>query len=99
MQNTTDITFDFWLETVDHGSVFVYATCSNLSDLEDRSLADRVKAEYARGSVDMAQKKFQQGNGKIPSTFFYLAIKKRELRIPMVRGFPWKPIIQGWHSL
>ena len=89
-----------WLATALPGQRFTYC---------ETFLADRItppsaeeKAEglaaleaYARGEVELAQKRIKPSVGNKPGAFQYFAIKKREIRKPTVLGSPWKTRIHG----
>jgi hypothetical protein len=85
--------WDQWLDQAQPGSAITYATTSSLGDKavtpEALAVAERAKQAFAAVKVELAQRLRKDGDGK-RNGFDYLAIKKRELRVPMANGERWK---------
>lgn len=88
---THPITFGEWLRSAKAGSIFIYCTAANLGDKsvtdEERTTAAKAKVAYAEGLVELCQRKCMNGR------YDYLAIKRRDGRLPLVHGLPWEPKI------
>jgi len=64
------------------------------------AVAEEAKRQYAEGKIELVQKRTARATDKRLGAFDYLAIKKREVRVPVANGERWKPkiIAQGHAS-
>jgi hypothetical protein len=87
------LTLAQWLRDGKPGSKFVYATRHALDSetpadvLKDARLA---RESYALGIVELVQQRNERGG-----PFNYVAIKKREKRVPLVNGLPWQATVSS----
>jgi len=56
-------------------------------------VAEEAKRQYAEGKIELVQKRTARATDKRLGAFDYLAIKKREVRVPVANGEQWKPKI------
>jgi hypothetical protein len=90
--------FQDWIEKSKPGQSFTYATCGSLGDKglsgDTLSTAEHAKRMFARGLIELAQSLRKDTDGN-RAGFDYLAIKRKESRVPLVFGNPWVPKIVG----
>src|SRR6476646_6356692 len=89
--------FEHWLNTAKPGSSYTYFSGHNLGDNgvapETLHTASLAKRAFADGKVELVQRRIT-GESKW-GPFSYLAIKRKEERMPQANGEPWVPRIIG----
>jgi len=90
--------FEHFIATARAGESVVYATCGSLGDkglsAETLAVAEHAKRMFARGSIELTQRLRKDTDGN-RAGHDYLAIKRKEIRPPLVFGNPWVPQIVG----
>jgi ribosomal protein S12 methylthiotransferase accessory factor YcaO len=90
--------FQYWLDTAKGGEVFTYCIAGTLGDKhltsETLATAEHAKRAYARGLVELCQKRRVDASGNRDG-FDYLAVKKGQVRVPQANGVLWVPKIIG----
>jgi hypothetical protein len=86
--NVTKGEFLEWLDSAESGSKIVYfeGASLGLANPAATELAKEAREQFAAGRVELCQKRIGKG-------FEYLAIKRKQVRPPMVGGSPWRPYL------
>ena len=77
--------FKAWVACAEPKQVCVYFEGRHLADCANQDTAEAAREAFAKGQIELLQRRLPEG------PLEYLAIKRKEVRIPMVGGDKWKP--------